>query len=695
MLVLTTVWTLPSSHAQAPQEQKQALLLLRGAIDRTGQLSSSWSPSQDPCAWEGVSCDDSGVVREINLQNKGLQGQLPLDESLWRSLDTVTNINFADNQISGYLPPQMSATTDLEYVALRGNDLESPLPSSWSDLSKLRGLDLGDNKLYGDLPSDWSSLNSLEALDLSTNDFTGGVPSSWQDLSNLNALSLADNQGLCEGNGEGSAGTASEYFGPCEGASPILPNINPSYPVVPAPEPAPVPEPAPGPAPVPAPEPAPVPAPEPAPVPAPEPAPVPAPEPEPAPGPAPAPEPTQRPNTSVLMNFQVKGIDEATFQSEIDAYKSIMAKEGGIPYPSWVEVAASSVDSASSSGGRRLLQTTSALLLQNELYTDTVTETQQMLENSVSSGSLERALSTLGIILDVQTVTYPQSNPDDSSDGDSSNTGAIVGGVVGGVAGVALIAGAAFYIMRRQKQKAKEITRIPVTGSKSGEPMYTVNPVADEGAQDIDQDLAMSSPGASSTMKSSKMFSEHVNQAFGEDILNTAHSDLGPDATGLTTSGAHQLYETSHSQLSDPDDGNYSLSEISAPMTSRSQQGSARIVPLKINPEFVDSDVDRHDEEKIGQNPAFELPKEVMMTADSDLALDTDRTYGSARETLRERIGDDGPRGRNEAGISIENNAFFGADVDDDNVDAANRSNPVFEGDTQFRNDRGGQRSRR
>lgn len=56
-----------------------------------------------------------------NLQNKGLSGGLPLDTELWSSLDTVQNINLADNGISGYLPPQMSALSNLQYLAVNGN----------------------------------------------------------------------------------------------------------------------------------------------------------------------------------------------------------------------------------------------------------------------------------------------------------------------------------------------------------------------------------------------------------------------------------------------------------------------------------------------------------------------------------------------------------------------------------------------
>ena len=58
-----------------------------------------------------------------NLPSAGLSGGLPLDTELWSSLDTVQNINLADNAISGYLPPQMAALSNLQYLAVNGNDM--------------------------------------------------------------------------------------------------------------------------------------------------------------------------------------------------------------------------------------------------------------------------------------------------------------------------------------------------------------------------------------------------------------------------------------------------------------------------------------------------------------------------------------------------------------------------------------------
>ena len=647
-LIVSLPSTLLVDAAGSPEQQKQSLLLLRGAIDRAGVLSSSWDPSESACSWEGVSCDESGSVTELNLQGLELQGQLPLDENLWSTLSSLQNVNLANNQVSGFLPPQLSAVEDLEYISVRGNNLESPLPSSWSELSNVRGIDVGNNNLYGDLPSDWSDLNSLVALDLSGNDFSGEIPESWNTLPNLEAFSVADNQGLCE-DSNGQSSSSPSFYGPCDPSSPILPNINPAYVDPPTASPVPSPTPSLEPTPTPSVEPTPTPSLEPTPTPSVEPTPTPSVEPTPTPSveptptpsveptptpsveptptpsvePTPTPSPEIRPNTFLLMNFEVSGNSMDEFKNNIGAYKDIMAKEGGLPDSSWVEVDALE---APVSTGRKLLQTESTLVLENVLYSKDPSETQKLMEGSISSGSLEQELSQLGMTLDTSSVTYQESTP--QSDDGSSNTGAIVGGVVGGVAGLAIILGIGAYIMKKRKRRTEEIPKID-PGTKRGQDMYTTNPEYAESQDDgQDGDMAMSSLGASSTVKSMKINLNRVydtnNSRFGEGILETTGSDQFVDASGVTASGQQDLFETSTSQLSDPGEDVF-YAGTDGNLTARSRAESAKAGPVSVNPLAGRDD---GEEEQEGYNQLGVT--DTIMTAGSDLEVD-DRTYQTPR----------------------------------------------------------------
>lgn len=182
LLLCAVAICLSSALAASSEDQKQALLLLRGAIDRDGALATSWDPATSECTWSGIKCDAKGNVVDINLANKGLKGQLPLDENLWSSLGSVKNLDLSSNQLDGYLPPQMSGDKSLEYLSLRDNNLKSPLPTSWSGLSNLKGLDLGQNQLYGDLPASYGNIPGLQAIDLSGNQFSGTIPSDWSSI---------------------------------------------------------------------------------------------------------------------------------------------------------------------------------------------------------------------------------------------------------------------------------------------------------------------------------------------------------------------------------------------------------------------------------------------------------------------------------------------------------------------------------
>jgi hypothetical protein len=91
-----------------------------------------------------------------NLQGQGLGGQLPLDTQLWSNLNTLTNLNLAGNSLNGYMPSQMAALFQIQYIALNDNAFVGPLPTSWAALYQLQGLDLSGNSMSGNLPAEVS-----------------------------------------------------------------------------------------------------------------------------------------------------------------------------------------------------------------------------------------------------------------------------------------------------------------------------------------------------------------------------------------------------------------------------------------------------------------------------------------------------------------------------------------------------------
>ena len=657
LLIMATAAIRPASAAASP-EQEEALLLLRAAIDRNGVLENSWDPAKDPCSWSGISCNTGGQVTGINLQGRNLEGQLPTDSVLWGKLSSVQNINLANNKIDGYLPEQMATAKGLEYLSLRNNSMNSALPATWSSLKNLTGLDLGQNSLFGDLPAVWGSLAGITHLDLSANQFNGKVPSSWGNLSSLAALSLAGNAGMCSASGGGSGGGGGNqiatFYGPCDPSSPVLPGINPDYVPTPAtapvaapakaPSPALTPVVAPVPAPVTAPVPAPIAAPVPAPVVAPVPAPVVAPVPAPvlAPAKAPAPAPSvipPRPTTSTQMDFSVSGISQADFNRKKPQYMAVMGKAGGVD-PTWVEVnsTAQAPAAAPSPSRRRLLANTTPvnttavqlppLSLANTLFSNDPSATQSSLQSAVSDGSLARDLSALGMTLDSNSIVYPE-----ESSGGGTNTGAIVGGVIGGVAGVALLAGGGYWLYKKKQGKSGDVPGAAAPGTKQGEAMYTQNPAFDADAAEAG---AVPAPKGAATKTTTD------NALFNvDDPLSETPRGAGAATGAAAAAGRNELYESKQSQLSEPDRGGYTPSELSQPQSARSRLDSARS-GLRSNPTFKPTTdiLDSSDEEFAdpGNNPMFESARsgtDIMASAQSDLQIDSGRTYDPAHGSSR------------------------------------------------------------
>ncbi|WPT13198.1 Leucine-rich repeat receptor-like serine/threonine-protein kinase BAM2 [Picochlorum sp. SENEW3] len=614
-----------SSLVAGQVDQKESLLLLRAAIDRQGTLN--WSPSTDVCTWEGITCNGANQVITIDLQNKGLQGQLPLDESLWSNLNTLQNINLAQNAISGFVPPQISNVDALEYLSFSGNQLESILPVSWDVLANLKGVDLSGNNLFGDLPEEWSKLTNLEAIDLSENNFTGEIPASWATLPNLAAASFAGNAELCKDNPNAGDSSIPVFYGPCDPSSPQLPNVNPTYPPVPSPEPAPEPEPEPSP--------------EPSPVP--EPSPEPSPEPTPSPAPVPSPAPISKPSTYIKMKFKGVGLTQEEFASKINEYTTIIANAAQVPR--FIEVSATVVENPS----RRLLLQSTTLEITNTIFTNTPDETIDNLSAAVDDGSLEEALGSIGLILIPESVEFEEES--------STNVGAIVGGTIGGVVGVALLGGLGWFLYKKKRDaplKAGKVGNV-VQGEKSGTAMYTTNPLADE-----DDDAKETGQVKASTKEEFKTYDGAAYDADSTPPMS------GRDTTAAAKGVNPLSLERTGSDLSDPDQTYATPSDTTAPLTARSKLDSARSGLQSEKMYDVPAEIASSDEE--GNNPMFESPRTGTTGYDSvqtDLELDSSRRYDTATESAKTSA---------RTGTGMTSNAMFNAEQEEEGS-----NNPFFD----------------
>ena len=198
--------------------------------------------------WHGVDADSLGLVTTLDLEDNGLEGELPGDLGL---LAEMTELRIGDNDaLAGRLPRSLIRLS-LDVLHYAGTDLCAPGDNSfrewldgisshrgtgvecvrlterevlerlydategesWADNGKwlsnaplgewygvesddsgrVVGVRLAENELSGAIPSELGDLGSLESLDLADNGLSGAIPSELGRLANLRSLRLAGN----------------------------------------------------------------------------------------------------------------------------------------------------------------------------------------------------------------------------------------------------------------------------------------------------------------------------------------------------------------------------------------------------------------------------------------------------------------------------------------------------------------------
>jgi len=141
----------------------------------------------------GVTCDDeSGLPFALDLEFNDLEGEIPKENGLLRSL-SIIDIQF--NELGGGFPEALCNLDQVEFLFLHNNKFVGSLPSCISNWSKnLRLLQLENNELSGSFPPEICELTNLEVLVLDRNQFKGNLPSCISsELQNLRLFSLSDN----------------------------------------------------------------------------------------------------------------------------------------------------------------------------------------------------------------------------------------------------------------------------------------------------------------------------------------------------------------------------------------------------------------------------------------------------------------------------------------------------------------------
>jgi hypothetical protein len=96
----------------------------------------NWLSDKNICEWHGLDCDAFDVLREIDLSNNNVAGEVPLEFAM---LETVQAIALRRNQISGELNGKIFGFLPrLTILYLENNQLSGTVPESLRDNGVLR-----------------------------------------------------------------------------------------------------------------------------------------------------------------------------------------------------------------------------------------------------------------------------------------------------------------------------------------------------------------------------------------------------------------------------------------------------------------------------------------------------------------------------------------------------------------------------
>ncbi|KAH0638895.1 hypothetical protein KY290_036198 [Solanum tuberosum] len=131
--------------SQCLDDQKSLLLQLKGSLQYDSTLSNElakWNEKTSECCnWDGVTCDLSGHVIALELDNQTISSGIENSSALF-SLQYLERLNLAYNRFSVGIPVGIGNLTNLKYLNLSNAGFVGQIPMMLSRLTKLVTLDL-------------------------------------------------------------------------------------------------------------------------------------------------------------------------------------------------------------------------------------------------------------------------------------------------------------------------------------------------------------------------------------------------------------------------------------------------------------------------------------------------------------------------------------------------------------------------
>ena len=181
--------SLEPDQQTAPQDKAALKAFYKTTNGENWQTNTGWLKG-DPCRnrWYGLECSESGRVLSIKLIFNNMSGFIPPDIT---KMDRLQVLRLFTSDLKGSIPPGVFSMKELQELDIHNNQISGELPGVIS-MPSIVTIALNLNALEGTIPHTWNTPN-LQNLLLSTNQFHGPMPPSIGNLTKLNTLHLFNN----------------------------------------------------------------------------------------------------------------------------------------------------------------------------------------------------------------------------------------------------------------------------------------------------------------------------------------------------------------------------------------------------------------------------------------------------------------------------------------------------------------------
>ncbi|CAL4959832.1 unnamed protein product [Urochloa decumbens] len=193
-LVLMLCFASPSINCCLLHEKTTLIKFLNG-LSAQGGLNMSRRNDTNCCKWEGITCSMDGMVTDVLLASRSLEGTI---SPCLGNLTRLMRLNLSSNLLFGSLPQELVSSSsiivlDISFNRLTGGLKELPYTAH---TRPLQVLNISSNLFRGSFPSTtWETMKNLVVLNASNNSFTGQLPTQFCTSSpSLAVLELCYNQ---------------------------------------------------------------------------------------------------------------------------------------------------------------------------------------------------------------------------------------------------------------------------------------------------------------------------------------------------------------------------------------------------------------------------------------------------------------------------------------------------------------------